>query len=72
MVLYVALMVVFGVLVFTGNVDPLPAGVLGLTACVLAVCWHLLRKWNRENREKWPERVPEKFTPFRIDRTPRH
>lgn len=52
-VTYVALMVIFGVLVLTESIEPLHAGVLGLTACVLALSWHLMRRWDRKNRAKY-------------------
>lgn len=41
--------------------------VVGLGLIIMAV--GLIRHWNRENREKYPERVSTKF--FKIDRTPR-
>lgn len=43
-VLYVALMVIFAVLVFTGSIDPVGAGFLGLAACALVLSWILLKR----------------------------
>ena len=45
------------------------AVVVGIGLIIIAIS--LIRHWNRENRKKWPERVPDKFTLFKIDRTPR-
>lgn len=43
-VLYVALMVIFAVLVFSGSIDPVGAGFLGLAACALVLSWILLKR----------------------------
>lgn len=53
--------------------DPVTAWVVAVAlGVVLAiVCIMLVRRWNRENRAKYPERhTPGKF--FEINRTPRH
>ena len=40
---------------------------IGVVLAVLVTV--LVRKWNRENRERYPERVSNKF--FEINREPR-
>lgn len=51
--------------------DPVMAWILvivvGLYLAVLTVI--LVRRWNRENREKYPDRYNGRF--FQINRTPR-
>lgn len=52
--------------------DPVLAGILLalLGVAVIALSIALIRRWNRENRAKYPERVSPKF--FEINREPRH
>ncbi|SLK00910.1 hypothetical protein [Arthrobacter sp. P2b] len=46
-VLYVVLMLVFAVLVFTNSITPIGAGITGLTACALVIGWKVLQRKRR-------------------------
>lgn len=46
-VLNVVLMLLFAVLLFTSNITPLGAGVMGLAACTLVVGWKVLQRKRR-------------------------
>jgi hypothetical protein len=49
--------------------DPLVLAVIALGVALLALSVVLVRRWNRKNRVKYPERISNRF--FEINRAPR-
>lgn len=52
--------------------DPATAWMVAIVGLVITVVLSvaLVRRWNRENRRRYPERVSSRF--FEINRKPRH
>ena len=49
--------------------DPLVLAVIVLGVALAVLSMVLVRRWNRQNRVKYPDRISNKF--FEINRTPR-
>jgi uncharacterized membrane protein YjjB (DUF3815 family) len=70
-VLYWTVVAVWIVLLLTGNMTGALNAALFLAALIPGVAAHLVRRWNRENREKYPERFSGSRRFFEINREPR-